>query len=174
LLSRSPSGSYVRCSFTPGDTGGQAVTYEGYSTKGSGAISEGHVEWLDPGAGKSATWCVRASNGAGTTDWSCDSATASVGSKTFTITTDTQEAACSQQDLDETGFQRNFCWRIVLDVSGFSPNSSASCTYDYRDRVDGQLKTYTDSIAVDSSGNGHKRFPHRSQDPNLKITCTQQ
>jgi len=173
-VSCSPSGSYVRCSFTPGDTGGQAVTYEGYSTKGSGAISEGHVEWLDPGAGKSATWCVRASNGAGTTDWSCDSATASVGSKTFTITTDTQEAACSQQDLDETGFQRNFCWRIVLDVSGFSPNSSASCTYDYRDRVDGQLKTYTDSIAVDSSGNGHKRFPHRSQDPNLKITCTQQ
>ena len=59
-------------------------------------------------------------------------------------------------------------------MSGFSPNSSASCTYDYRDRVDGQLKTYTDSIAVDSSGNGHKRFPHRSQDPNLKITCTQQ
>ena len=176
-VSCAPSGTSVRCTFTPGDTGGQAVTYEhGYSAGGPGAgpVSEGHVEWLDPGAGRSATWCVRASNGAGTTAWSCDSATASVGSRTFTITTDTPEAQCTQQDLDETGFRRNFCWKIVVDVWGFSPNSSVSCSYDYRDRVDGQLKHYADSFTVDSSGGGRKVFPHRSSTADLQLTCTQQ
>ena len=176
-VSCAPSGTSVRCTFTPGDTGGQAVTYEQADSSdgaGAGPVSEGYVKVIDPGAGRSATWCVRASNGAGTTAWSCDSATASGASRSFYITTDTPEAQCSQQDLDETGFRRNFCWRIVVDVSGFSPNSSVSCSYDYRDRADGQIKRYTGSVTVDSSGEGRKVFPHRSAVPDLQVTCTQQ
>ena len=176
-VSCAPSGTSVRCTFTPGDTGGQAVTYEQADSSdgaGAGPVSEGYVKVIDPGAGRSATWCVRASNGAGTTAWSCDSATAGGASRSFYITTDTPEAQCTQQDLDETGFRRNFCWRIVVDVSGFSPNSSVSCSYDYRDRADGQIKRYTGSVTVDSSGGGRKVFPHRSAVPDLQVTCTQQ
>ena len=61
-----------------------------------------------------------------------------------------------------------------MDVSGFKPNSSVSCSYDYQDRADGQIRPYTGSVTVDSSGGGRKVFPHRSPTSDLQVTCTQQ
>ncbi|WP_237564274.1 hypothetical protein [Actinomyces sp. 432] len=94
--------------------------------------------------------------------------------KTFMINTSVPESTCTQQDLNETGFAANRCWKIVVDVSGFNPDSTVSCNYDYRDTADGQTKNYTGSFTVDSQGGGRHVFPHRSPNADRQITCTQQ
>ena len=178
----SPSGTSVSCSFTPADTGGRPVSYQqANSAAGDGATSVpagGTGPLYDVGPGERATWCVRAFNDAGSSGWSCDSATANgvdIGTeRSFQITTNTPEAACSEQDYQETGFFRGWCWRIVLDVSGFNPNSNVSCSYQYRDRQDGDLKSYTGTFTVNSGGGARHVFPHRSPNPDLGVTCTQQ
>ncbi|WP_147681150.1 Ig-like domain-containing protein [Actinomyces ruminicola] len=93
--------------------------------------------------------------------------------KSFPINTGVPEATCTQQDLDATGFSSDRCWRIVVDVSGFNPNSTVSCSYDYRDTADGQTKTHSESFTVDSQGGGRHVFPHRSPNSDRQITCTQ-
>lgn len=179
-VSCTPAGTGVSCSWTAGTGGGRATSHEG-ATSSDGANTEAvaasGTKTFEPGAGGSATWCVRSTNDLGhSSAWSCDSATASVGQGTFRINTTAPEAVCTAQDLRETGFPANSCWRIVIDVTGFAPNSTVTCSYQYRDRLeapDAPLKDYSESFSVDSSGGARKVFPHRASSPNQTIACVQ-
>ena len=176
-------GDDARCTFTPGATGGHDPSYQGATSRdGQNAIDiqVGYVHTEELDDGETARWCVRATTPAGTSDWGCAEVTLpddddlSVGEqKVFSINTDVAEAACTQQDLHDTGFSRDSCWRIVLDVSGFNSSSTISCTYQYRDRRDGAMRSHEESFRVDRKGNARHFFPHRSPEPRLSITCTQ-
>ena len=83
---------------------------------------------------------MRARNDAGQTlDWECSSATAgprvAVGTeKSFPIITDIDEAPearCTQQDVDDTDWSPSVCRRLVIDASGFNPNSTMQYGYRY-------------------------------------------
>ena len=140
---------------------------------------------FSPGAGNKVTWCVRARNDAGqTSDWECSSATAgprvAVGTeKSFPIITDIDEAPearCTPQDVDDTGWPPSVCRRLVIDASGFNPDSTVQCGYRYSEPGGGSW--HEESFTVDSDGAARHRFPHRVDvgrvPPSYSITCTQQ
>lgn len=93
--------------------------------------------------------------------------------RTFRVATSSDDAVCSQQDLDETGFSPGACWRMVYDISGFVPNSEIQCSYEYRDRHDGNLKPYEEQFSVKADGTQHKIFPHRTSNSSQEVTCVQ-
>lgn len=181
------SGRKAVCTPTVGDTGGRPITSSMVdidSDRPDGLNGAQHsqpgapkAETVDMRGGETITWCVRVTNDAGSSSWGCDSVTGSgkaVGETAdFWINTDAPEAACSWQDYDETGFPRGSCWRLVIDVSGFNPNSQVSCSYQYQNRFGGGRDWYTDTFTVDGSGGGRHVFPHRSQTRDQKITCEQ-
>lgn len=175
------NGQQVDCMWSAGASGGLPTSYE-QATSSDGAnlapLSPGQTASFNPGVGNTATWCVRATNSAGQTPWACASGTVQgvvpVGTvKTFWIDTDSPDAVCSQQDLNETGYPANSCWRLVIDIEGMNPNSTVSCSYVYHVPNTGANPTYQEDVALDGDGEAHKVFPHRSRTPNSSVKCTQ-
>ena len=186
-VSCSAQGGGVSCTWTAGATGGRPTTYQGDTSRNEHApqVEASGTRSFSPGAGNKVTWCVRARNDAGqTSDWECSSATAgprvAVGTeKSFPIITDLNEAPearCTQQDVDDTGYPPSVCRRLVIDASGFNPNSTVQCSYQYSEPRGGSW--YEESFTVDSDGVARHRFPHRVDagrvPPSYSITCTQQ
>ena len=80
------------------------------------------------------------------------------------------------QDVDDTGWPPSVCRRLVIDASGFNPDSTVQCGYRYSEPGGGSW--YEESFTVDSNGAARHRFPHRVDaghvSPSYSITCTQQ
>ena len=186
-VSCSAQGGGVSCTWTAGATGGRPTTYQGDTSRNEHApqVEASGTRSFSPGAGNKVTWCVRARNDAGqTSDWECSSATAgprvAVGTeKSFPIITDIDEAPearCTPQDVDDTGWSPSVCRRLVIDASGFNPDSTVQCGYRYSEPGGGSW--YEESFTVDSDGAARHRFPHRVDagrvPPSYSITCTQQ
>ena len=186
-VSCSAQGGGVSCTWTAGATGGRPTTYQGDTSRNEHApqVEASGTRSFSPGAGNKVTWCVRARNDAGqTSDWECSSATAgprvAVGTeKSFPIITDIDEAPearCTPQDVDDTGWPPSVCRRLVIDASGFNPDSTVQCGYRYSEPGGGSW--YEESFTVDSDGAARHRFPHRVDvgrvPPSYSITCTQQ
>ena len=66
---------------------------------------------------------------------------------------------CTQQDIDDTGYPSSVYRRLVIDASGFNPNSTVQCGYQYSEPRGGSW--YEESFTVDSDGAARHRFPHR-------------
>ena len=186
-VSCSAQGGGVSCTWTAGATGGRPTTYQGDTSRNESApqVEASGTRSFSPGAGNKVTWCVRARNDAGqTSDWECSSATAgprvAVGTeKSFPIITDIDEAPearCTPQDVDDTGWPPSVCRRLVIDASGFNPDSTVQCGYRYSEPGGGSW--HEESFTVDSDGAARHRFPHRVDvghvSPSYSITCTQQ
>ena len=122
------------------------------------------------GAGAERTWCVKATNAAGSSAWSCASARTSISSGSFQVITDDPALACNAQDLLETGFPAGRCWHLRIRVAGFAPGSQVTCSF----RPSYSLTDYSETFAVDSSGGAvHDFARYRTSDPNYKIPCWQ-
>lgn len=177
----------VECSWTPGANNGAGTSYEqtedGGKTVNSIEVGETYGSKLK--RGKSRTWCVRAKNNAGTSEWGCDTVTSPpkqddgdddddddrgnvpVGTQqTFTID---YTQTCSPRGFGPWGR----CYQMVVDLYG-NPNSTLSCGYWYWDTWDWQPDQYTEEVALDKNGYARHKFPHRTPNWNQTITCTQQ
>ncbi len=163
----------VSCSWTAGATGGLATSYR-QSETGSDAdatgVSPGQGATFNVGAGAERTWCVKATNAAGSSAWSCASARTSISSGSFQVITDDPALACNAQDLLETGFPAGRCWHLRIRVAGFAPGSQVTCSF----RPSYSLTDYSETFAVDSSGGAvHDFARYRTSDPGYKIPCWQ-
>lgn len=190
-ISCTVNGTTVSCTWQPGGRDSQGTIYEWtYATDDDDIESEDWADYqaIQPGqalsftaeAGGEAQACVRARNGAGREETCSNVLSVAEENKVpkgeevaFHITTDAPEAACTEQDLRETQFPRSSCWRMVVDISGMNPGSSARCAYTYFDRRAGQPKAHSQDVPLDSHGASHVVFQHRASDPNQTVTCTQ-
>lgn len=178
---RTTSAQRIDCSWSPGATGGlpnsylQATTASG---SGSTAVSVNETRTFNVSPGETATWCISATNTAGqSSGWACSSATATTTSAHFAPLMNVPEAVCTQDDLDLTNWPSSLCRRIVLDITGFSPNSTVSCKYEYQQLFHPYaLIPYSESITMDGTGSKRHIFPHRIKTTNTSFTieCTQQ
>lgn len=176
------SAHQIDCSWTPGATGGLPNSYE-QATTASGAdaeaVSVGQTRTFTTAAGGSATWCINATNTAGqSSGWTCATAQTAKTSAEFSPVTDVPEAVCTEQDLSETNWSADICRRIVLDITGFEPNSTVRCEYKYKQLIPPYATVdYSESVGLDATGSKRHRFPHRIKvtvAPLLKVTCTQE
>ncbi|WP_196716846.1 fibronectin type III domain-containing protein [Actinomyces trachealis] len=90
---------------------------------------------------------------------------------------DSPDAVCSKRDLQETGISERNCRRIVLQLEGFNPNSTVTCSYNYSSNGDDNLQRYTAGVQVGADGSAYKIFPHRlnlRKVSSYKVPCTQQ
>ena len=180
----------VECSWTPGANNGAGTSYEqtedGGKTVDSIEVGETYKPKKKLKRGESRTWCVRAKNNAGTSEWGCDTVTrppkqddgdddddddrgnnVPVGTQqTFTID---YTQTCSPRGFGPWGR----CYQMVVDLYG-NPNSTLSCGYWYWDTWDWQPDQYTEEVALDKNGYARHKFPHRTPNWNQTITCTQQ
>ena len=179
----------VECSWTPGANNGAGTSYEqtedGGKTVDSIEVGETYKPKKKLKHGESRTWCVRAKNNAGTSEWGCDTVTSPpkqddgdddddddrgnvpVGTQqTFTID---YTQTCSPRGFGPWGR----CYQMVVDLYG-NPNSTLSCGYWYWDTWDWQPAQYTEEVALDKNGYARHKFPHRTPNWNQTITCTQQ
>ena len=180
----------VECSWTPGANNGAGTSYEqtedGGKTVDSIEVGETYKPKKKLKRGESRTWCVRAKNNAGTSEWGCDTVTrppkqddgdddddddrgnnVPVGTQqTFTID---YTQTCSPRGFGPWGR----CYQMVVDLYG-NPNSTLSCGYWYWDTWDWQPAQYTEEVALDKNGYARHKFPHRTPNWNQTITCTQQ
>jgi len=177
------SGSQWSCTWTPGATGGRANTYQwshsGSATDGT-PLTVGETKTFPYSSGSAFTWCVRATSDAGTSDWGCFIRGSvapnppSPGEKrTFAISPDSPDAKCSAQDLKESGFSQDSCWKIVVDIRGMRPSSVVECSYPYRERGQNGFFTYHGAVSLDPNGEAHQVFPHRANTRDAEVTCTQ-
>ena len=93
--------------------------------------------------------------------------------RTFTISPDSPDAKCSAQDLKESGFSQDSCWKIVVDIRGMRPSSVVECSYPYRERGQNGFFTYHGAVSLDPNGEAHQVFPHRANTRDAEVTCTQ-
>ncbi|KAA8737524.1 tandem-95 repeat protein [Actinomyces johnsonii] len=177
----------VECSWTPGANNGAGTSYEQTENGGKtvDSIEVGETYGSKLKRGESRTWCVRAKNNAGTSEWGCDTVTrppkqddgddddddrgnnVPVGTQqTFTID---YTQTCSPRGFGPWGR----CYQMVVDLYG-NPNSTLSCGYWYWDTWDWQPDQYTEEVALDKNGYARHKFPHRTPNWNQTITCTQQ
>ena len=177
----------VECSWTPGANNGAGTSYEQTENGGKtvDSIEVGETYGSKLKRGESRTWCVRAKNNAGTSEWGCDTVTrppkqddgddddddrgnnVPVGTQqTFTID---YTQTCSPRGFGPWGR----CYQMVVDLYG-NPNSTLSCGYWYWDTWDWQPAQYTEEVALDKNGYARHKFPHRTPNWNQTITCTQQ
>ena len=178
----------VECSWTPGANNGAGTSYEQTENGGktTDSIEVGETYGSKLKRGESRTWCVRAKNNAGTSEWGCDTVTrppkqddgdddddddrgnnVPVGTQqTFTID---YTQTCSPRGFGPWGR----CYQMVVDLYG-NPNSTLSCGYWYWDTWDWQPAQYTEEVALDKNGYARHKFPHRTPNWNQTITCTQQ
>ena len=177
----------VECSWTPGANNGAGTSYEQTENGGKtvDSIEVGETYGSKLKRGESRTWCVRAKNNAGTSEWGCDTVTrppkqddgddddddrgnnVPVGTQqTFTID---YTQTCSPRGFGPWGR----CYQMVVDLYG-NPNSTLSCGYWYWDTWDWQPDQYTEEVALDKNGYARHKFPHRTPNWNQSITCTQQ
>ena len=173
------SGSQWSCTWTPGATGGRANTYQwshsGSATDGT-PLTVGETKTFPYSSGSAFTWCVRATSDAGTSDWGCfirGSLPSPGEERTFTISPDSPDAKCSAQDLKESGFSQDSCWKIVVDIRGMRPSSVVECSYPYRERGQNGFFTYHGAVSLDPNGEAHQVFPHRANTRDAEVTCTQ-
>ena len=183
------NGTQVSCTWTAGADGGLTTQYSYTWT----ADADDDDDWEGPEGlskdqrfsftgeeGETARACVTAKNSAGQTEGCSHEVAIPEENKvtpgkavSFTVSTDSRDAVCSQQDLRETGYHPESCWRMVLDISAMNPNSTAVCSYYYLDRRNGGEHTHTQDVPLDSSGRAHVVFPHRTSNPHQQVTCTQ-
>ena len=177
----------VECSWTPGANNGAGTSYEQTENGGKtvDSIEVGETYGSKLKRGESRTWCVRAKNNAGTSEWGCDTVTrppkqddgddddddrgnnVPVGTQqTFTID---YTQTCSPRGFGPWGR----CYQMVVDLYG-NPNSTLSCGYWYWDTWDWQPDQYTEEVALDKNGYARHKSPHRTPNWNQTITCTQQ
>lgn len=181
----------VECSWTPGANNGAGTSYEqtedGGKTVDSIEVGETYKPKKKLKRGESRTWCVRAKNNAGTSEWGCDTVTSPpkqddgddddddddrgnnvpVGTQqTFTID---YTQTCSPRGFGPWGR----CYQMVVDLYG-NPNSTLSCAYWYWDNWNWQPVPYTEEVALDKNGYARHKFPHRTPNWNESVTCTQQ
>ena len=176
----------VSCSWSPGANNGASAEYE---QTDDGGKSVENVEIGDTYDGKlkrgeSLTWCVRAKNNAGTSEWGCD-----------TVTRPPKHSGDDDDDDDDkkqpvaVGTQQQFsvdysqtcrpfgpwgtCYQMVFDLSG-NPNSTLSCGYWYWDTWDWQPAWNEEEVTLDKNGYARHKFPHRTPRWNQTVTCTQQ
>lgn len=172
------------CSWTPGANNGVGTSYEQSDDAGNTVedIEVGDTYDKKLKAGKSVTWCVRAKNNAGTSEWGCDTVSRPPkqdddddddGHKVVPVGTQ------QQFSLDYTQTCRPFdhwgsCYQMVFDITG-NPNSTVSCGYDYYywDGWDWRSKWNEEEIALDKNGYARHKFPHQTPNWNETITCTQ-
>ena len=177
----------VECSWTPGANNGAGTSYEQTENGGKtvDSIDVGETYGSKLKRGESRTWCVRAKNNAGTSEWGCDTVTrppkqddgdddddddrgnVPVGTKqTFTID---YTQTCSPRGFGPWGR----CYEMVVDLYG-NPKSTLSCGYWYWDTWDWQPAWNEEEITLDKNGYARHKFPHRTPNWNQTITCTQQ
>ena len=177
----------VECSWTPGANNGAGTSYEQTENGGKtvDSIEVGETYGSKLKRGESRTWCVRAKNNAGTSEWGCDTVTrppkqddgdddddddrgnVPVGTKqTFTID---YTQTCSPRGFGPWGR----CYEMVVDLYG-NPKSTLSCGYWYWDTWDWQPAWNEEEIALDKNGYARHKFPHRTPNWNESVTCTQQ
>lgn len=180
------SGRTISCQWSA-DTGtglstSYVVTRNG--TKISSA-SSGTTDMRFPDEAGEMEVCVRASNALGQ-EQACgigrvDAPKPKVPVGTtfrFPALIDSPDAVCSAKDLEETGLKKRNCRRIVLQLEGFNPNSTVTCSYKYSSNDDeDDIRNYQEDVQVGADGSAYKVFPHRI---NLKalssyrVPCTQQ
>ena len=177
----------VECSWTPGANNGAGTSYEQTENGGKtvDSIEVGETYGSKLKRGESRTWCVRAKNNAGTSEWGCDTVTrppkqddgdddddddrgnVPVGTKqTFTID---YTQTCSPRGFGPWGR----CYEMVVDLYG-NPKSTLSCGYWYWDTWDWQPAWNEEEITLDKNGYARHKFPHRTPNWNESVTCTQQ
>ena len=177
----------VECSWTPGANNGAGTSYEQTENGGKtvDSIDVGETYGSKLKRGESRTWCVRAKNNAGTSEWGCDTVTrppkqddgdddddddrgnVPVGTKqTFTID---YTQTCSPRGFGPWGR----CYEMVVDLYG-NPKSTLSCGYWYWDTWDWQPAWNEEEITLDKNGYARHKFPHRTPNWNESVTCTQQ
>ncbi|CAM2839935.1 Ig-like domain-containing protein [Actinomyces slackii] len=188
----SVDGLQVTCSWAPGGQDSEGTTYqqrwraEDDDDWTYDSIRQGQSISFEGDDDDTATACVRARHReAGDSEWACQDIEVDDGihqaqgrvavgtSVSFPLSTDAAEAVCTERDLRETGFSPDSCWRIVIDISGMNPSSTVSCSYTYLNRRFGQQSTHLQQVSLDSNGQAHAVFPHRSPSPNNQVTCTQ-
>lgn len=98
----------------------------------------------------------------------------------FPALLDSPDAICSEWDLQETGISAKNCRRIVLQLEGFNPNSTVTCSYKYSSRDDDDDDDdhhYKANVSIGPDGSAYRVFPHRlnlKKVSSYKVPCTQQ
>ena len=175
----------VECSWTPGANNGAGTSYEQTENGGKtvDSIEVGETYGSKLKRGESRTWCVRAKNNAGTSEWGCDTVTRppKQSDDDDDDDDDKQRVAVGTEQqfyVDHTQRCRPFgpwgtCYQMVFDLSG-NPNSTLSCGYWYWDTWNWQPAWNEEEITLDKNGYARHKFPHRTPNWNQTVTCTQQ
>ena len=174
------------CSWTPGANNGAGTSYEQSDDAGNTVksieVGEGYDKKLK--AGKSVTWCVRATNNTGTSEWACDTVARPPkqddddddddddDEKTVPVGTQMQFYVDHSQTCRPFG-RWSSCYQMVFDLSG-NPNSTLSCGYWYWDTWNWEPAWNEEEVSLDKNGYTRHKFPHRTPNWNQSITCTQQ
>ena len=174
------------CSWTPSANNGAGTSYEQSDDAGNTVksieVGEGYDKKLK--AGKAVTWCVRATNNTGTSEWACDTVARPPkqddddddddddDEKTVPVGTQTQFYVDYTQTCRPFG-RWGSCYQMVFDLSG-NPNSTLSCGYWYWDTWNWEPAWNEEEVSLDKNGYSRHKFPHRTPNWNQSITCTQQ
>lgn len=154
------SGTTASCGFAPGANSGQGTTYQGATSSAGGdatPIPLGHTHTVEA-PGRTVTWCVRATNGAGSSAWGCASVKIPAPNQSFPaqFVGCSPEEAAAHPDLQTCGY-------VTFSASGFAPGSTISCGYG------GVSQTFT----TGANGGGFFRFPDPTGADPGSVTCSQ-